>query len=91
MPKKSPHLVVQHVERLPRRILEQHPEVVREYVKGKHGVYALYRGSTLYYVGLASNLRSRLKAHLRDRHAGVWDHFSMYLTEGGATCGSWRH
>jgi hypothetical protein len=75
-------LVVQHVERMARRILEEHPDVVREYVKGKRGVYALYRGPRLYYVGLASNLRSRLRAHLRDRHAAAWDCFSLYLTEG---------
>lgn len=82
MARKSAHLVVQHVERMPRKILEEHPEVVREYVKGKRGVYALYKGTRLYYVGLASNLRLRLRAHVRDRHAGLWDSFSMYLTEG---------
>lgn len=81
MPRRKAHLVVQHVERMPRRILEEHPDVVREYVKGKRGVYALFKGTRLYYVGLASNLRSRLKAHVRDRHAGAWDFFSMYLTE----------
>jgi len=81
VPRRKAHLVVQHVERMPRRILEEHPDVVREYVKGKRGVYALFKGSRLYYVGLASNLRSRLKAHVRDRHAGAWDFFSMYLTE----------
>ena len=81
MARRKSHLVVQHVERMPRRILEEHPDVVREYVKGKRGVYALFKGTRLYYVGLASNLRSRLKAHVRDRHAGAWDSFSMYLTE----------
>jgi hypothetical protein len=82
MPSHKPHLVIQHVEMMSRRILENHQEVIREYVKGKRGVYALYRGSRLYYVGLASNLRSRLKAHVRDRHAEAWDRFSLYLTEG---------
>lgn len=81
MARRKSHLVIQHVERMARRILEEHPDVVREYVKGKRGVYALYKGPRLYYVGLASNLRSRFKAHLRDRHASAWDYFSMYLTE----------
>lgn len=63
------------------RILDEHPDVIREYVRGKRGIYALYRRSKLYYVGLASDLRRRLKAHLRDRHAGKWDWFSLYLTE----------
>ncbi|HEU4990718.1 MAG TPA: hypothetical protein VFT41_13115 [Gemmatimonadaceae bacterium] len=75
-------LVIQHVEMVRRSFLAKHPDVVREYVKGKQGVYALYNGPRLYYVGLASNLRSRLKAHLRDRHARLWDHFSLYLTAG---------
>lgn len=65
MARRKSHLVVQHVERMARRILEEHPDVVREYVKGKRRVYALYKGPRLYYVGLASNLRSRFKAHLQ--------------------------
>lgn len=76
------HLVIQHVEMMSRTLLENHQNVIREYVKGKRGVYALYRGKRLYYVGLASNLRSRLRAHLSDRHSEAWDHFSLYLTEG---------
>ena len=82
MARKKAHLVVQHIEMMSRRILKNHQEVIREYVKGKRGVYALYRGDRLYYVGLASNLRSRLKAHVRDRHSDAWDRFSLYLTEG---------
>ena len=36
----------------------------------------------LYYSGLASDLRGRLRWHLRDRHANRWDTFSVYLTIG---------
>jgi hypothetical protein len=53
---------------------------LREYVKGRHGVYALYRKGRLQYVGVASNLRNRLKSHLKDRHALTGDTFSVYLT-----------
>jgi hypothetical protein len=49
-------------------------------VKGRFGIYALYRKNKLYYVGLASNLRTRLKSHLKDKHAAGWDRFSLYLT-----------
>jgi len=80
MAERQKHLVIQHADQMSRRILEEHQDVVRAYVKGKVGVYALYRKSRLYYVGLASNLRSRLKAHLRDRHGDAWDSFSIYLT-----------
>lgn len=48
------------------------------------GVYALYRtkgkARTIYYIGRAQNLPSRLKAHQRDRLYGKWDHFSVYGT-----------
>src|SRR3989338_7114063 len=56
--------------------------MIRQYVRRRSGIYALYRGDRLYYVGLASNLRSRLKGHLRDRHRNLWDRFSVYLTIG---------
>jgi hypothetical protein len=49
-------------------------------IRGRAGVYALYRQDRLYYVGLASNLMGRIKTHLKDRHHGLWDRFSVYLT-----------
>lgn len=65
MPKPHEQLVIQHLENVSRRLLDKHQDVVREYVKGRHGVYALYRNDKLYYVGLASNLRNRLRTHLK--------------------------
>lgn len=73
-------LVSQHLENISRTALEKYQGILKEYVKGRHGVYALYSKDHLYYVGLASNLRNRLKAHLKDRHAQTWDSFSVYLT-----------
>jgi hypothetical protein len=73
-------LVCQHLEKISRRLIEDYPEVIREFVRGRHGIYALYRKNHLYYVGLASNLPFRLKHHLRDRHGHTWDRFSIYLT-----------
>ncbi len=73
-------LVSQYLENVSRRALEEYQDVIREYVRRRHGIYVLYRGRRLYYVGLASNLRTRLKAHLKDRHRDSWDRFSVYLT-----------
>lgn len=73
-------LVSQHLENISRTALEEYQHILKEYVKGRHGVYALYSKGRLYYVGLASNLRNRLQAHLKDRHAQTWDSFSVYLT-----------
>ena len=75
-------LVCQHLENLSRHALEKYHPIIRDYVRRRHGVYALYRRGKLYYVGLASNLRSRLRHHLKDRHGGSWDRFSVYLTIG---------
>lgn len=79
---KQKALVCQHLESLPREVLKDYKDIIREYVRHRHGVYSLYRKHRLYYVGLASNLRSRLNSHLRDRHADTWDRFSIYLTIG---------
>jgi len=81
MAKTSKPLVVEHLENISRKALEKYQPIIKEYVKGKKGVYALYKGDRLKYVGLAGNLRGRLSSHLRDRHADSWDKFSVYLTE----------
>lgn len=74
------HLVVQHLENVQAGMLEEYQALIRDFIHGKHGVYALYSGEDLYYVGLASNMRRRLKNHLRDGHQGHWDRFSVYIT-----------
>jgi len=75
-------LVSQYLERISRDAMRDHQDLIREFVRDRHGVYALYRGTTLRYVGLASDLSVRLKAHLNDRHADSWDRFSVYLIIG---------
>lgn len=79
---KLEHLVCQHLENISSDALEKYQKMIRQYVRRRSGIYALYRRDRLYYVGLASNLRSRLKSHLRDRHRKLWDRFSVYLTIG---------
>jgi hypothetical protein len=75
-------LVIEHLEGISRSAINLYPDIITEYARGRSGVYALYKGKDLYYVGLAKNLRSRLQGHLRDRHAEAWDHFNVYLTQG---------
>lgn len=79
---KSEHLVCQHLENISSDALATYQKIIRQYVRRRSGIYALYKGDRLYYVGLASNLRSRLKGHLRDRHRDLWNRFSVYLTIG---------
>jgi hypothetical protein len=73
-------LVTQHLESVSWRLLEEYQQIIRDLSRKHAGVYALYKGSELYYVGLASNLMNRVKAHIKDRHKGAWDRFSVYLT-----------
>lgn len=82
MTKLTRRLVIQHLENVSSDILEKHPEIIRDYIKGQNGIYALYDEDKLYYVGLATDLRNRLKQHLGDRHSGLWNRFSLYLTKG---------
>jgi hypothetical protein len=75
-------LVIEHLEGISRSAMNRYPDIITEFARGRSGVYALYKGKDLYYVGLAKNLRSRLHGHIRDRHAEAWDHFNIYLTQG---------
>jgi len=47
-------------------------------MRGYAGIYALYRGKKLYYVGLTKNLLGRIRWHLKDRHAQKWDSFVIF-------------
>lgn len=78
--KKSRKLVVEQLEKVSGEILEEYQDAIRDLIRRRSGIYALYRRGSLYYVGLAKNLMGRLRTHKRDRHNGYWDRFSVYLT-----------
>ncbi|MGD0589942.1 MAG: GIY-YIG nuclease family protein [Bacteroidota bacterium] len=77
--KKRRGLIKGNLERISSRVFDLYHDEITELVGKHHGVYALYKKNRLYYVGLANNLKSRVKHHLRDRHAKKWDTFSLYL------------
>jgi hypothetical protein len=66
--------------RLPHEILGNplFREGLASVMRGYAGIYALYKGSKLYYVGLTRNLFGRIRWHLRDRHAQKWDSFVIF-------------
>ena len=84
MPQHSPALVTQYLENIRRRALQAHPDLIRQFVGRRTGIYALFHGDELYYAGLATDLHWRLRHHLKDRHKDSWDSFSVYLTIGDA-------
>lgn len=77
--RKTRKLLLGYLERVSSKVFSGFPKVLTDLIGRRHGVYALYKGNRLYYVGLASNLRRRIKYHLGDKHAGRWDKFSLYL------------
>ncbi len=77
---KSRRLVLQHLEDISWQVFKDCPEIISGLIRGKGGVYALYRDDKLHYVGLAGNLMQRLKSHVRNRKARSWNTFSVYLT-----------
>lgn len=76
---KSGRLVIGHLERISSDIFEKYNSIITGIVGGRYGIYALYRNKRLYYVGLATDLKRRVNHHLRDRHKGKWNYFSLYL------------
>ena len=76
---KARPLVGGFLERISVKAFEKYHREITELVQTQHGVYALYKNDRLYYVGLAVDLRRRIKQHLRDKHGGRWNRFSLYL------------
>jgi hypothetical protein len=72
-------IVVGHLEKISSSVFERYPEQITGLTEGTQGVYALYRREKLYYIGLASDLKRRIKWHLKDKHKGKWDRFSLYI------------
>ena len=77
--RRSRTLIVRYLERVSIEIFSKFPRLLPDLVGRQHGVYSLYKGNRLYYVGLATSLKSRIKHHLKDKHAAKWDKFSLYL------------
>ena len=60
----------------------KHISKVKEAIGSKNkgtGIYALYKGKKLIYVGLSeASLRGRLKDHLKDKLKDKWDYYKWW-------------
>lgn len=72
-------LVINRLERVSKDLFRKYFELITDLVSTSPGVYALYDDDELYYVGKSTDLKKRVKQHLRDRHLKSWTHFSFYL------------
>jgi len=77
--KGSRSLVIHRLENVSKLVFKKHYNLITELIGSSPGVYALYDDRDLYYVGKSTDLRKRVRHHLRDRHYASWTHFSLYL------------
>jgi len=78
------NLFSRKLEKISREIFERYSEELSELIGSSHGVYALYDENELYYIGKASDLKRRIRQHLKDRHVAQWTYFSLFLTNKSA-------
>ena len=74
-------MFTQKIEKISRELFEKYQGVLSELIGRSHGIYALYNENELYYVGKATDLKTRVKQHLKDRHYAQWTRFSLFLTK----------
>jgi len=72
-------LMLQRLENISKAVFKRYFGLITKLVGSSPGIYALYDSNELYYVGKSTDLRKRVKHHLRDRHFANWTHFSLYL------------
>ena len=72
-------IITGYLERISAKVFDDYSGVITDMIKGHQGVYSLYKKDKLYYVGLASNLKTRIRHHLKDKHKGNWNYFSLYI------------
>jgi hypothetical protein len=77
--KQPKSLVANRLEGVSKDVFKKYFQMITNLIGGSPGVYALYNERELYYVGKSSELRKRVRQHLRDRHLASWTHFSLYL------------
>lgn len=53
----------------------------KEVIGDSSGIYALYKGKKLYYVGIAQNLLGRVDWHTKDKHRNRWDKVSFFVID----------
>lgn len=57
---------------------------IKKMLEGNTGLYVLYKGDELYYVGITDrDLFWRLYQHTIDKHKSKWDKFSVFIVGKG--------
>ncbi len=75
---KRGSLIKYPLENIKRESFETIRKELKEILHRQQGIYALYRGNRLVYVGLATGLYGRVHGHLRSKRLR-WDNFSIFI------------
>ncbi|MDR0953632.1 MAG: DUF2924 domain-containing protein [Elusimicrobiota bacterium] len=76
MPQK---MIVYQLHRASIDVLLEYEKALLEKIGDNGGIYVLYKGDRIYYVGKATTLKQRIKQHFNDKHKNKWDAFSLYV------------
>lgn len=79
-------LVKGYLEKKDRKGFELLLPRYKEVIGDSSGIYALYRGKKLYYVGIAQNLLGRVDWHTHDKHRNRWDKVSFFVIDKHRYC-----
>ena len=77
--RKHARLIKYYLEGASSDLLQLTPRLFEERFRHERGIYALYKDSELYYIGLTKTLAGRLENHMKDHHAKKWNRFSVYV------------
>ena len=72
-------MIVYQLHRASIDILLEYEKVLINKIGDKGGIYVLYKGKNIYYIGKATKLKQRIKQHFNDKHKDQWDAFSLYV------------
>ena len=81
MKKKHSNILIAQTKKYPIRDLNKYRKIFTSYFKNRPGLYILYKGNTLYYIGRASSLHNRTKTHLENKHKKKWNKFKFFIAK----------
>lgn len=74
-------MISYHLYKAPIEVLQEYEKVLSDKIGDKGGIYILHKGTQIYYIGKATQLRKRLKQHFSDKHKNKWNSFSLYVVD----------
>jgi len=72
-------MIVYQLHRASIDVLLEYEKALLDKIGDNGGIYVLYKGKNIYYVGKATTLKQRMKQHFNDKHKNKWDAFSLYV------------